>query len=163
MKNNGKKSKFNFLDILIILIILVGAFGGYRKFKKASVSTPLAPKTQKIEISYKIEEVPTYAAEAIKVGDPVKESVQNANFGSITETIVEDSISWARNKDGQVVSSSRDGYSSLTIKMEASGIIGENGVTIDRSVYYVGQTLVIYAGNSMLQTGRISDIRLLNE
>jgi hypothetical protein len=42
--------------------------------------------------------------------------------------------------------------------METVGTINNNGVTIDKSQYYVGQTLSLYAGKSYLKDGRISKI-----
>jgi hypothetical protein len=42
--------------------------------------------------------------------------------------------------------------------METMGTINNSGVSIDKSLYYVGQTLSLYAGNSYLKDGRISKI-----
>jgi ribosomal protein S19 len=42
--------------------------------------------------------------------------------------------------------------------METMGTINNNGVTIDKSPYYVGQTISLYAGKSFLKDGRISKI-----
>ena len=155
----NKKRKFNFIDIIIILVLVSGLVFGFKKFKKADISAPASNKGSKILVSYYIEEVPSYAADAIELGEPVKEEVQNSSFGTVVSKDVEESVSWARNDQGQFFKSSRDGYNSLTITMEANGIIGENGVTIDKSVYYIGQTVGLYAGNSYLKTGRISDVQ----
>jgi hypothetical protein len=62
-----------------------------------------------------------------------------------------------------MVSSPREGYSSLTLTMEATGTITNNGVSVDKSVYYVGQTISLYAGNSYLKDGRISGIKKADE
>ncbi len=159
MKN---KRKFNFIDILIILIIASGIFFGFKKFSKASVSsTSSTNKSNKLKITYFMEEVPDYTVESIQIGDPVREEIQNSNFGSIVDIKTDNSISWARDKEGNFIKSSRDGYLSLELVMEANGFVGENGVTIDKSVYYVGQTLGLFAGNSVLKTGRISDIQVI--
>lgn len=159
-KNNNKlKRRFTVIDLAIILVVIISIVGIGRKFTKAKVSTPFTAKMDKIQISYFIEEVPEFAAEAIEIGSPVRESIQSASFGKVSDIVIEDSISWSRADDGSYVSSSKDGYSSLLITMDGEGIIGSNGVTIDKSVYYIGQTLTIYAGNSMLQNGRIADIK----
>lgn len=159
-KNNYKlKRKFTFIDLVILLVILGSIFGVSKKFSNAKVSTPLAAKSEKIQVSFFIEEVPEFAASAIEIGSPVRESIQNASFGKVSDITLDKSISWARGEDGNFISSSRDGYSSLLITMDAQGMIGNNGVTIDKSIYYVGQTVTIYAGNSILQNGRISDIK----
>lgn len=161
-KNNFKlRRKFTFIDLAIILVILASIFTMSRKFSKAKVSTPLAAKSNKIQISFFIEEVPEFAATAIEIDSPVRESIQNASFGRVSDITIDESISWARGEDGNFVATSRDGYSSLTITMDAGGTIGNNGVTIDKSVYYIGQTITLYAGNSILQNGRISDIKVV--
>lgn len=157
----SKKRNFNFLDIVILLIIIGGVAFGLRKYQQANLSTPIAPKANNIEISYYIEEVPDYAAEAIQLGDPVKEEIQSANFGVVTDIEIDDSVSWARNDQGEFFQSQRDGYASLKLKMKANGTLSDNGVTIDKSVYYIGQTITLHAGNSILKTGRISDLKIL--
>lgn len=159
-KNNLKpKGKFTVIDLVIIMVVIVSIIGVGRKFSKAKVSTPFVAKMDKIQISYFIEEIPEYAAKAIEMGSPVRESIQNSNFGTVSDIKIEDSISWSRADDGSFVASSKEGYSSLYITMDGEGIIGTNGVTIDKSVYYIGQTVTIYAGNSILQNGRIADIK----
>ena len=157
----SKKRNFNFLDIIILLLIIGGVAFGIRKYQQAKLSTPITDKTNNIEISYYIEEVPDYAAESIQLGDPVKEEIQSANFGVVTDIEINESVSWARNDQGEFFQSQRDGYASLKLKMEANGIISDNGVTIDKSVYYIGQTITLHAGNSILKTGRISDLKVL--
>lgn len=163
MINNNLKSKrkFTFIDLVILIVILGSIFTVSRKFSKAKVSTPLATKSQKIQVSFFIEEVPEFAAKAIEIDDPVRESIQNASFGRVRDINIGDSISWARNKEGNFITTPREGYSSLTITMDANGIISNNGVTIDKSIYYIGQTITLYAGNSILQSGRISDIKAI--
>lgn len=163
MTNNNFKSKrkFTFIDLVILTVILGSIFTVSRKFSKAKVSTPLATKSQKIQVSFFIEEVPEFAAKSIEIEDPVRESIQNASFGKVKDISVGDSISWARDNHGKFTSTPREGYSSLTITMDANGIISNNGVTIDKSIYYIGQTITLYAGNSILQSGRISDIKAI--
>ncbi len=159
---NSKKRKFNFIDLIIILVLVSGLVFGFKKFKKADLSPSTSNKSSKILVSYYIEEVPSYAADAIEIGQPTREEIQNSSFGTIVSKDVQESVSWARDNNGQFFKSSRDGYNSVTITMEADGSIGENGVTIDKSVYYVGQTIGLYAGNSYLKTGRISEVKPLD-
>lgn len=159
-KNNQKrKRRFTLIDLVIILVIVGGIFGVTKKFSSAKVSAPTAAKSQKIQVSFFVEEVPEFAASTIEIGSPVRESIQNSSFGNVSDIVLDNSISWARGEDGNFVASSRDGYSSLLITMDANGLISDSGVTIDKSIYYIGQTVTLYAGNSILQNGRISDIK----
>lgn len=163
-KQNAKiKRKFTIIDFIIVLLIATAVLGVKYKFSKANAVTPFVAKMDKIQVSFFIEETPEFAAKAVKIGDPVRESIQNSNFGNVTEIVVDESISWAKGEDGKFIASNREGYSSVSITMEANGLIGNNGVTIDKSVYYIGQTVTLYAGNSTFQNGRISDIKKIGD
>ncbi|MGI6668376.1 MAG: DUF4330 family protein [Acetivibrionales bacterium] len=151
------KRKFTWIDLVIIIILLVCIAGTVYKFSKASVAAPVTPK-EKILVSFYMENVQDNIVKAIKTGDPVIESVQNSSFGKVTEITTGDSIFWSSGDDGQLVSSSREGYSSLVLTMEAEGIIGKNGVTIGNSVYHVGLTVTLNVGKCTLKDGRISKI-----
>lgn len=152
------KRKFTWIDFIIFLVILVSMVGLKGKFTTAKVVSPLDNKSKEILITFFIEETPDYTIDAINLGDPVKESIQNSNFGEIVEITPSDSIYWESDKEGKLISSPREGYSSLYITMKSSGTISGSGVSIDKSVYYVGQTVSLYAGNSIFKDGRISKI-----
>lgn len=156
----NKRIKLGVIDVLIIVVLLAAVIGVAYKYNKDKAATPYTVKTQNIEIVYYSEEVPESAARAVKIGDPVREALQNASFGNVTDIEINDSVSWARNIKGELVRSTREGYSSITITMNGKGVIGDNGVTIDKAVYYVGQTITLYVGNSAFSNGRISDIRI---
>lgn len=153
-----RKRKFTWIDLIIVLVVLVSVIGLKNKFAKANIAAPTASK-EKILITFYIEETPDFVIDAINMGDPVRESIQNSDFGKVVEINSGDSIYWESREDGQLVPSSREGYSSLYITMEGTGIINKGGVSIDKSVYYVGQTISLYAGNSILKDGRISEIK----
>jgi hypothetical protein len=156
---NKKTRKIGVIDILIILFILTAVIGAGYKYKKDKAATPHAVKTEDVVIVYYSEEVPESAAKAVKIGDPVREALQNASFGNVTAVEVDNSVSWARNHKGELVKSTREGYSSITVTINGKGVIGNNGVTLDKSVYYIGQTITLYVGNSSFSNGRISEIK----
>ncbi len=145
------------ITIAIIAIAAIGIAGMSGKFTKARVGAPAAAR-EKIIITYFMENTPDCTIDAIKPGDPVREQIQNSSFGKVIDIERGDSIFWANKDSGEFVASPREGYSSLTLTMEAYGTITDNGVSIDKSVYYVGQTISLYAGNSYLKGGRISGI-----
>lgn len=152
------KRKITWIDLSILLVVLISVFGLKNKFVKANIATPTTSK-EKILITFYIEETPDFVVDAINVDDPVRESIQNSDFGKVVEINSGDSIYWESRDDGQLVPSNREGYSSLYITMEGTGIINKGGVSIDKSVYYVGQTISLYAGNSILKDGRISEVK----
>jgi|BioPla2DNA2_1021312.scaffolds.fasta_scaffold24040_3 hypothetical protein len=143
--------------IAVIAIVAVGIIGVSGKFAKAKVGAPAAAK-DKIIITFYMENTPDCTIDAIDTGDQVREQIQNSNFGKVIAIERGESVFWANKDSGEFVASPREGYSSLTLTMEALGTINENGVSIDKSVYYVGQTISLYAGNSYLKDGRISSI-----
>ena len=151
------KKKFTWIDFAIILIILISVAGVANKFAKAKIAAPTADK-EKLQITYYVENVPDSVVQAIKDGDPVRETIQSSDFGKVIKIEPHESVFWECNEAGQYVASGKKGYSSLYITMEAYGIFNRDGVTVDRSVYFVGQSISLYAGNSELNNGRISKI-----
>lgn len=158
----GNKKKFNFIDILILVILVAGLFFGFRKLKASEPDAETSSKHQKFLISYYIEEVPDFVAQSIKKGDSVKEVIQSSDFGNIVSKSVDESVFWARDNEGELFKSSKEGYNSLTLTMEVEGLMGKQGVTIDKSSYFVGQTLSLFIGNVMLENGRISDVKAID-
>lgn len=157
------KRKFTLIDFIIIIVVLVSLITLKSKFSTAKIASSSDDLSENILITFFIEETPDYTISPIKIGDMVKESVQNSSFGEVVEIITGESIYWKSDNDGNLVSSSREGYSSLYITMKTKGVISGSGVSVDKSVYYVGQTVSIYAGNSLLKDGRISEITSSNE
>lgn len=151
------KKKSTWIVIAIALIVIIGVAGLSGKFAKAKVGAPAAAQ-DKLIVTFYLENTPDATIDAIKEGDPVKETVQGSNFGKVTGIQRGESIFWANKDSGEFVASPREGYSSLSLTMETVGTINNNGVTIDKSQYYVGQTLSLYAGKSYLKDGRISKI-----
>ncbi len=151
------RKKSTWIVIALVSIIIIGVAGISAKFAKARVGAPAAAQDRLI-VTYYLENTPDSTIDALSEGDPVRESVQGSNFGKIISIERGESIFWAVNDAGHIVSSPREGYSSLRLTMETTGTINSNGVSIDKSLYYVGQTLSLYAGKSYLKDGRISKI-----
>jgi len=156
------KRKLNIIDyLIIILIVCIGIFS-VNKLRSKDIASGSGDKSKEIEIVYYIEEVPEYVAKTVEKDDPVKEKIQGSNLGNVTDVKVEDSVSWARDRDGNLVQSSKEGYNSMTIKIKGNGLVDKNGAMIDKSNYYVGQTVAVFVGNAYLETGRIAEIKTLD-
>lgn len=151
------RKKSTWIIIALALIVIIGVAGISGKFAKARVGAPAAAQDRLI-VTFYMENTPDATIDSIKEGDPVKETVQGSSFGKVTGIQRGESIFWANKDSGEFVASPREGYSSLTLTMETTGTINNNGVSIDKSQYYVGQTLSLYAGKSLLKDGRISKI-----
>lgn len=155
------KRKINILDILILVLLIGGIFFGYRKISQDNTSDKSMESRSKIRLSYYVEEVKNYTADSITMGDEVVEKVQGSSFGKVVDKDVQDAVSWSKGKDGKFVKGSKSDSNSVTITMEAEGVVGDNGIAIDKSTYYIGQTLGIYVGNVFIENGRLSGVEIV--
>jgi hypothetical protein len=156
--NKGRLfGKISIIDLLVILVVITAAAGVGYKFTRSKTPSPLFVKTDLIRIKYYVEEAPEFAVDTVKIGDPVKESIQNSSLGHVVDIKKDKPIFWAQNDEGQFVAASRPGYASALITMEARGIFGSNGVSINNTDYYVGRTVILYVGNAAL-SGRIAGL-----
>ena len=150
--------KFNLVDLAFLLIVAIAIAGVGYKYKKSKTATPFV-KANTIVMEFYQEEVPDYVVKAIKAGDLAGDFERNTVFGKVTDIKIDKSKSYGQNSDGQIVLSSKEGFSSVTIRVEGSGIINSTGgVSIGSIDYFIGRTIIIKAGNSVFQ-GRMSDIK----
>ena len=151
-----KKTKFTFIDGLIVLIIVaVVAFVGYKFFGKEVVKTTEA--SDMYALSFYVEEAPDFAAENIKEGCKVSDEAKKIPLGNATEVVIDDSVYYTTNNDGEVIKSSRDGYNSIKITTEVNGTETDHGIKVDGTEYVVGHSMTIYAGKAKIY-GRVSGI-----
>ncbi|MCR4437149.1 MAG: DUF4330 domain-containing protein [Clostridiales bacterium] len=149
--------KVSIIDILIILVLVAAAAGVGYKFTKSKTASPFV-KTDTLEVQFYQEEVNDFTAKAIKEGDLAMESEQSADFGKVTDIKIGKAVSWAQNPVGQVIPSSKPGYSSIYITMETKGVLGDTGVKIGNGTYNIGKTITLKVGKALF-FGRISDIQ----
>lgn len=147
--------KISFIDILLVLVVLAAGLFGLNKFGLIAPQQTPATSTNKVEIVFYQEEVNDFTANNVKIGDPATESLKNANFGKVIDVKVGESISWLPDLGGnKIVSSSREGYASIYITMEANANITPNGINVGGYTFYVGDIITLRAGNSIFY-GRI--------
>lgn len=149
------KIKLNPIDCIIILVILAAvAFVAYKVVgQKAMTNTD----GTKYEISYYFEEVPDYAADIIKSGDPIMDEAKNIPIGKITDVKTDAAVVYSPDSNGMIQKSGKDGYKSVTLKTEVNATDYEYGVEISGAKYSVGHTFTVRAGKSKLY-GRVMSI-----
>lgn len=108
--------KVSIVDVVIVLIILVIVAAAYSKFGKEVIKG--ASDEDKVVIYLQWDEVPNYVAESIKKGDIVIEDVQKAEFGKVKDITINKSISWAQTDKGEFIKSTKEGYSSICIRVD---------------------------------------------
>ncbi|MEG1632793.1 MAG: DUF4330 domain-containing protein [Oscillospiraceae bacterium] len=139
--------KVNIVDLIIIIIILAAAvFLGTKLIGPDSTAT----NTEKVLVSFYYEECPSYVADNLKAGDAIWDSGENVNLGTVKDWTTTDSVTYLLDDNGNTVQTSKDGYCALTLRGEAEGVIGAHGVTVGGTLYGIGHTLTIYAGDCKL-------------
>lgn len=162
INKNGKLfGKINIIDLSFIILVLAAAIFIMYRAGLFSPEQIAAPEEKMILTMYQ-DEAPVFAVSNVEIGDPVTESFKNISFGKIISVETGDPVSWGANEEGKQVETQRDGYCSLTLKMEAAGKVGNSGITIGGNKYYVGQTLVIRVGTSTFYS-RIESAEQINK
>jgi hypothetical protein len=152
--------KINIVDFIVIAVIVLGIAGVAYKF--ISSSTSLFKKTENIEIVFYNEDLPAYVADAINVGDQVKDSVKNTVFGKVVAKETDKSVVFAPDAKGELIQTTRPGYVSMKLYVQGEGIFTDTGVIFNNADYYVGRSLELRAGNGVIWT-RVSDIKKVKE
>ena len=153
--------KISIVDVIIVVIIIAAIAGLYYKFGKSGTATPFT-KPDTIQMTFYHEDVANYVVNAIKVGDVVKDRVQSAYFGKVTDIKIGPDIFFNPNASGQTIASSRPGYSSITITVVGQGSYTETGSTFGGVEYYVGKQIDMRAGVTFFYA-KVYDIKKVKE
>lgn len=156
LDKNGKLfGKINLIDLILVLIIIAAVvFAAMKVVSNRNKSSELSP----VRITFYAEEVPDYVTAALKEGTSVLDSTENVTIGTVESFKVGDPIGYATDTNGQVQEVQRTGYKSATITVLAKAQLGEHGATIDKTLYAIGHSLTIYAGDAKIYL-KISDIQ----
>lgn len=139
-----KKFKFNIIDAVIILVIVLLAV--FVVSKLAGVGIGLgAPQNRKCRITFYEEEAADFVIANSHVGDPVYDDTGATKLGTVTDVVTAPSVSF-ETEDHQIVEGSRSGYSAVYITSEVTGSQTDHGLVVDGTLYSVGHTLVVRAG-----------------
>ena len=134
-KNGKLFGKISIIDIIIILAVLIFGIFLASKIGLFSNNTTIVSSEPNLRITFYQEEVNSFTANNISIGDPTTETLQNKNLGKVVDIEVGDSISWGFDKDGNQVKSTKEGWSLVYIHMETNGALGPNGINIGGSNY----------------------------
>lgn len=154
--------KISIVDVLVILIVIAVGAGLYYKFGKSGTVTPFT-KTSTIQMSVYLETANDYFVKNIKVGDVVKDRVQNVVMGKVVDIEIGPDISYFINDKGLVVKGSRENYSSVTITFQGEGIYSPTGVTFNGVEYYINKNGTEWRIGDTSCFAKISDIKLIKE
>ena len=130
--------KISIVDILIVAVLVLAIGGVYYKFGRSGTATPFS-KSDTIEITFYQEDTQSFNATSIKVGDVVKDRQQNITLGMVVSVTVGPDVVFYPNSDGKVVSSSKEGYSSVKFTVRGQGIYSDTAFSMGGMEYYVNK------------------------
>lgn len=160
--NRGKLfGKVSIVDLLIIVIIVAGLLGAYYKFGRTD-SLNIIAKTEKVSISFYMEDLPGFVAESIKVGDVVKDRMSSVLIGKVTSVEIGPDTIYLPNAEGKVVVSSKPGYVSIKVTAEGQGVYSNEGVSFSNVDYYVNKIFDLRVGKTNIAP-RITSIDKVEE
>lgn len=118
-----------------------------------------AKKMQTVEITYEANELKSYAAECIKVGDELCDMSNGTKLGNVTQVNVGEARVYVETDSGKIVVSDKPGYNSIEIKGEVTGEILENGILkIGDKEYNIGKEFILRSGNVIINDIGVSKI-----
>jgi hypothetical protein len=158
--NKGKLfGKINVLDLVVILAVLVVIAGVAYKFTKSNTPSVFR-QNDKVEITFYVEELPDYAADAVEVGAPVTDRTTGSKFGVVKSVDTQPSVSYAPNSAGEIVKSTKETFRSQKVVVAGEGLFSDNGVTYNSIDYYVNKQLEVRFGNVAVWT-RVYDVQVV--
>jgi len=151
--------KINVIDLLVALVIIAAIAGVSVKYMQSKANVGV-DSSKTIEISFYQEDAPAFAASAVKIGDTVKDAMQNNILGKVSDVKVDKSVFFGVDNNGKYVASPREGYSSVTITSEVKGIVKPGGgTTINNYEYFIGKQLEVRAGSAVFWA-RVYDVKI---
>lgn len=150
---NQKKVKFNIVDILVILVILAGAvFLGMRMFggEEPAVSNPTAGSTYRV--TFHAESVREDVAATLVQGSKAENASRNMDLGYLVEFAIDEPIVYTTNSNGELVLSDKEGYVSVTLVCEVTGIDQSTGLQVGQFMLNVGHGMGVRCGFTEIYT-----------
>ncbi len=140
--------KVNLVDLIIVLVILAAvAYLGMTFLGPESAVT----STETVKISFYGEEVPEYVVETIEAGTPVWDLTENVTIGSVNSWETGESISYVVSTAQSIAfETPKTGYNSIELEVDAEGVLEAHGVRIGGSLYGVGHSVTLYAGDAKM-------------
>ncbi|MGN1001946.1 MAG: DUF4330 family protein [Oscillospiraceae bacterium] len=156
-----KKFKFNIVDFIIIAIVVAAVALFCVKFIGDRHSDSYTVPTATVRVTFYCEETPSYVPGYTQVGDSVYNLTDKLDMGTIVDVTVGDSVTYVETDDGQVVKSTKEGYSSITIVTEMTGAtLVEHGIQAGTTIVSPGHTITYYAGEGKYY-GKVAGLEVI--
>ena len=149
-----KKRKFNVMDLIFILIIVVAIVAVAWKFVG---KTREKVNTTSYVVTLHSDEVPSYALDAVKVGDTVQDETGDITIGTITDIKTGPAVVYGVDDKGMTVGSPKDGSVSVDFTLSVNATGTGNYITIGGTKYTVNHGFTSRCGMAKIYI-RISSI-----
>ena len=159
-----KKLRFNLVDVIFILALLAGIAFVVMRLGGLDVVARLtgAASPEPYVITFIGEEIPDFAIERIELGDRVTDDEATLNLGTVVDIQTGPAISFASQEDGQLVTTTKEGYSSILLSCQVQASDTGSGVNVDGLLLGVGHTMVVRPGDSKMYL-IVCDIQKLSD
>ena len=139
--------KVSVIDLFVLAVILaIVLFGMLRIGNTSGIGVGQQPSS--ITLSLAIEELEDFTANVLRIGDPVAANDFNAELGNIVYIDRRPALGQHPNVDGVITTSPMEGFSRVEITTRLYGHPFENGVWVMGHTFFVGEILVIRAGDA---------------
>ena len=153
-----KKFKFNVVDVIVLLVIVLAVlFVGFM-FLGGGIG---GSSSSTYEVSFLCEEVPSFAASIIEVGDEVVDEQKDSDLGVVTNVEIGDSRTYTTTNEGDVRCVPKPYYNCVQLTTEVEAQDYDFGIMAGSSKYGVGHSITIRVGNAKI-FGRISGIKKID-
>lgn len=150
---NQKKVKFNIVDIIVILALIAGiVFVGVRMFggEEPAVSDPATGG--KYLVTFCADSVHEDVAATLVQGSKAENASRNMDLGHLVEFIIEDAIVYNTDSKGNTVKTTKEGYVSVTLVCEVTGVDQATGLQVGQFMLNVGHAMGVRCGFTEIDT-----------
>ena len=138
------------IDVFVVITIALISLFGIFAFGGQGISAFAQPIS--IEISFLIENLETFTADSVFIGDPVLDNHTGSDLGVIINIDRSPTIEYHPDVNGIMTASYLPNHYRLEITSRFYGHNWHNGIWVNGTTFFVGETIVIRAGNTNIFT-----------
>ena len=148
---NQKKAKFNIVDIIVILILVAGiAFVGVRMFGSQESAPAAGVKTYLV--TFHADSVRADVADTLLKGSKVENTDRNMDLGKLMDFTIADAIVYTTDSKGNLIRTTKEGYVSVTLVCELTGLEEATGLRVGKNLLNVGSGMGVCFGFTEIYT-----------
>ena len=146
---NQKKVKFNIVDIIVIIAIIAGiVFVGVRMFggqdSPAASADPSDGKTY--HVTFVADSVREDVAATLVQGSKAENASRNMDLGTLIDFTIDEAVVYTTDSKGNIVKTTKEGYVSVTLVCELTGIDQSTGLQVGQFMLNVGHAMGVRCG-----------------